>query len=127
MAQFDARYPEGSDYIIVPAMSRDDDPQVLHWLKQQADGGAIIIGVCAGAKVVAAAGLPDGRPATTHWYYLDALRDGHPGIHYVRNRRMVIDQGVATTKGVTASMPMMLTMIEEIPGTATAGTVARES
>src|SRR3546814_19757290 len=39
---------------------------------------------------------------------------------------MVIDQGVATTTGVTASMPMMLTLIEAIAGTEKAGTVARE-
>ena len=70
VAEFDTRHPEGADYVIVPAMSRDDDPAVLQWLRSQAAKGAIIIGVCAGAKVVAAAGLLDGRRATTHWYYL---------------------------------------------------------
>ncbi|CFE04153.1 transcriptional regulator [Bordetella pertussis] len=54
-------------------MSRDDDPAVLAWLREQARKGAIIIGVCAGAKVVAAAGLLDGKRATTHWYYLKEL------------------------------------------------------
>ena len=52
VADFDARHPEGADYVIVPAMSRDDDPAVLQWIKSQAAKGAIIIGVCAGAKVV---------------------------------------------------------------------------
>jgi putative intracellular protease/amidase len=52
-AAFDARTGDGADYVIVPAMSRDDDPAALAWLMSQADKGAIIIGVCAGTKVVA--------------------------------------------------------------------------
>src|SRR5690606_18370661 len=105
LEQFDAREPEGADYVIVPAMSRDDDPTILAWLRSQADKGATIIGVCAGAKVVAAAGLLDGKRATTHWYYLEELLERNPSIRYVPDRRMVIDQGVATTTGITASVP----------------------
>ena len=71
--EFDTRHPDGADYVIVPAMSRDDDPTALRWIKSQATKGAIIIGVCAGAKVVAAAGLLDGKRATTHWYYLNEM------------------------------------------------------
>ncbi|TWH01288.1 Transcriptional regulator containing an amidase domain and an AraC-type DNA-binding HTH domain [Mesorhizobium sp. J18] len=124
--EFDARYPEGADYVIVPAMSRDDDPAVMQWLKKQADKGAMVIGVCAGAKVVAAAGLLDGRRATTHWYYLKELQEEHPGIHYVADRRLVVDERVATTTGITASMPMMLTLIQAIAGQAKAQTVAQD-
>lgn len=126
IAEFDARYPDGADYIIVPAMSRDDDPAALQWIRHQATKGAIIIGVCAGAKVVAAAGLLDGKRATTHWYYLDELRKKHPGIRYVADRRFVVDQGVATTTGITASMPMMLTLIDAIAGRSKAEAVARD-
>jgi transcriptional regulator GlxA family with amidase domain len=116
VAEFDVRHPEGADYVIVPAMSRDDDPAVTRWLKRQAVKGAIIVGVCAGAKVVASAGLLDGKRATTHWYYLKELRREHPAIHYVADRRLVADRGVATTTGITASMPMALTLIEAIAG-----------
>ena len=72
VAAFNARYPEGADYVVVPAMSRDDDPAALSWIGSQAAKGATIIGVCAGAKVVGAAGLLDGKRATTHWYYLQS-------------------------------------------------------
>ena len=126
VAEFDARHPEGADYVIVPAMSRDDDPVVLEWLRSQAAKGTMIIGVCAGAKVVGEAGLLDGKRATTHWYYLKELRDKHPAIHYVANRRLVVDQGVATTTGITASMPIALTLIEAIAGRDKAEAVGRD-
>lgn len=124
VAAFDAEHPDGADYVIVPAMSRDDDPAALEWIRGQAAKGAIVIGVCAGAKVVAAAGLLDGRRATTHWYYLDEMRKKHPAFDYVADRRFVIDGRVATTTGITASMPMMLTLIEAIAGRAKAEAVA---
>jgi putative intracellular protease/amidase len=124
--EFDRQHPEGADYVIVPAMSRDDDPAVLEWLRDQAAAGAMIVGVCAGAKVVAAAGLLDGKRATTHWWFLDELLEDHPSIRYVPDRRMVVDGGVATTTGVTASMPTALTLIEAIGGRERAEEVARD-
>lgn len=126
VAAFDAAHPEGADYVIVPAMSRDDDPAVLAWLDGQAKKGAVIIGVCAGAKVVAAAGLLDGRRATTHWYYLGQMLKRSPTIRYAADRRMVADGNVVTTTGISASMPMMLTLIEAIAGRAKAEAVAHE-
>jgi putative intracellular protease/amidase len=126
VADFDARHSEGADYVIVPAMSRDDDSAALQWIKSQAAKGATIIGVCAGAKVVGKAGLLDGKRGTTHWYYLSKLLDRHPAISYVANRRLVADQGVATTTGITASMPMALTLVEAIAGRDKAQAVARD-
>ena len=126
IAQFDAQHPEGADYVIVPAMSRDDDPAVLEWLQSQAARDATIIGVCAGAKIVGEAQLLDGKRATTHWYFVKELRDKHPAIRYVPDRRLVVDKGVATTTGITASMPIALTLIEAIAGREKAEAVGRE-
>lgn len=126
IADFDTKHPDGADYVIVPAMSRDDDPVALQWIRDQAARGAIVIGVCAGAKVVGNTGLLDGRRATTHWYYLKELRDRHPAINYVADRRMLVDRGVATTTGISASMPMSLTLIAAIAGRDKAEAVARE-
>jgi transcriptional regulator GlxA family with amidase domain len=125
-ADFDAKHPQGADYVIVPAMYRDDDPAVLAWLQDQSKKGAIIIGICAGAKVVAAAGLLDGKRATTHWFYIDEIREKHPALRYVADRRLVVDQGVATTTGISASMPMMLTLVEAIAGREKAEAVASD-
>jgi transcriptional regulator GlxA family with amidase domain len=126
VAEFEARHPEGADYVVVPAMSRDDDPAVLEWLRSQAARGATIIAVCAGAMVVGEAGLLDGKRATTHWYYVKGLRDKHPAMRYVADRRLVVDRGVMTTTGITASMPMSLTLIEAMAGRDKAEAVARD-
>jgi putative intracellular protease/amidase len=124
--QFDARYPEGADFVIVPAMQRPDDATVLTWLRAQSKSGAIIVGVCAGATVVANAGLLDGKRATTHWYFLREMRERHPRIQYVPDRRFIVDGGVATTTGISASMPMAVTLVEAIAGRAKAAETAKE-
>lgn len=126
VAQFDARYPDGADYVVVPAMEPNDDPAALAWIRSQHAKGAQIIGVCAGATVVAAAGLLDARRATTHWYYMKDMLRAQPSIQPVRDRRFVVDGRVATTTGITASMPMMLTLIEAIGGGDKAQAVAGE-
>jgi putative intracellular protease/amidase len=126
IAEFDARHPDGADYVIVPAMSRDDDPVALQWIRSQSAKKAIIIGVCVGAKVVGDAGLLHGKRATTHWYSVKELRGKHPTMRYVEDRRLVVDDGVATTTGITASMPMSLTLIEAIAGRDKARAVGRE-
>jgi len=126
VAAFDARHPDGADYVIVPAMSRDDDPEALQWIRNQSAKKAIIIGVCTGAKVVGDAGLLHGKRATTHWYSIKELRGKHPTMRYVEDRRLVVDDGVATTTGITASMPMSLTLIEAIAGRDKARAVGRD-
>jgi putative intracellular protease/amidase len=124
VAEFEARHPEGADYVIVPAMSRDDDPAALAFIRGQAGKGAIVVAVCAGAKVAASAGLLEGKRGTTHWYYRGRLREIEPTLAYVPDRRFIVDGGVATTTGITASAPMMLTLIEAIAGPAKAREVA---
>jgi transcriptional regulator GlxA family with amidase domain len=126
VAEFDARHPEGADYVIVPAMTRDDDPAALQWIRNQSAKGAIVIGVCAGAKVVGDAGLLHGKRATTHWYSVKEMREKHPTMRYVEDRRLVVDGGVATTTGISASMPMSLTLIEAIAGRDKARAVGRD-
>jgi transcriptional regulator GlxA family with amidase domain len=126
VAEFDDGHPDGADYVIVPAMSRDDDPEVLKWLTGQAAKGALIVGVCAGAKVVAEAGLLDGKRTTTHWYYLKELLAKHPAIRYIADRRIVVDDAVATTTGISASIPVALTLVEAIAGREKAESVGRD-
>src|SRR5512133_3424215 len=125
IADFDTQYPEGADYVIVPAMNRNDDPAALEWIRSQADKGTTIIGVCIGVRVVAETGLLDGKRATTHWYALKGMLDRHPSIQYVPDRRLVADHNVVTTTGISASIPMTLTLSEAIAGREKADAVGR--
>ncbi len=124
LTDFDARHPHGADIVIVPAMHVDDDPRVLGWLQRQADSGALIVGICAGAKVLSRAGLLRHRRFTGHWYDGDALRSDNPAGRYVPDVRYLHDDGVVTTTGVTASLPLALTLVEGIAGSERAAEVA---
>jgi transcriptional regulator GlxA family with amidase domain len=75
---------------------------------------------------LAAAGLLDGRPATTHWAYIDALRKAHPTMRWVPDRRYVAADGISTSTGITASIPVTVALVEAIAGRAKAEQVARD-
>jgi transcriptional regulator GlxA family with amidase domain len=116
IAELQARFPEGVDYVIVPKIEKTAAPAIISWIQHEAKGGAIIVGVCSGVQTVAAAGLLDGRAATGHWYDLDGLRKEHPTMRWVRDRRYVVDRGVVTTTGVSASLPVSLALVVDVDG-----------
>ena len=114
---FDRAHPDGADYVIVPAFHHDESSgPVIDWLKRQAGSHAVVVGICEGAKVLGRAGLLDGRKATTHWYAADSLRSAYPTMRWTPHRRYVIDGGIVTTTGVTASLPVSLALVEAIGG-----------
>lgn len=123
-AAFDRRYPDGADYLIVPAMHDRDHPDVVKFLLGQARKGATIVGICAGVKTVSAAGLLAGKQATTHWYDVEDVRKANPTMTWVRDRRYVADRGLVTTTGVSASLPVSLALVEAIAGRETAAVLA---
>ncbi|GGC86803.1 DJ-1/PfpI family protein [Chelatococcus reniformis] len=123
MSDFDARHPEGADYVVVPAME-PVDPFVAGWIAAQHRKGAKIVGICNGARTLAAAGLLDGRRATAHWNAIPELRQQHPTMQWVRDRRYVSDNGITTSTGISASVPVMLALVEAIGGRPVAERVA---
>jgi transcriptional regulator GlxA family with amidase domain len=125
MRAFDERYPDGADYVVVPALEPRNDRQVLDWIVAQHRKGAKIFSVCAGSLTLAAAGLLDGRPATTHWAYRDALRKAHPTMQWVPDRRYVAANGISTSTGITASIPVTVALVEAIAGRSKAEQLAR--
>lgn len=120
LAAFDRLAPEGADIVIVPAQGKPDSPALAAWLQAQAAKGATIVSICEGARVLAGAGLLDGRRATTHWGALKALEKAHPKTVWVRDRRYVQDGPIISTTGVAASIPVSLALIEAIGGRAAA-------
>ena len=123
---FDDRYPDGADYVVVPAMEPRNNPFVMDWIAAQSRKGARIVSVCAGALTLGAAGLLDGRRATTHWAYVGDLQKAHPSMQWAQDRRYVSDNGITTSTGITASMPTMIALIEAIAGRPKAEQLARD-
>jgi len=126
VAGFEARFPDGADYVIVPALHDPTDVAVRDFIKRQAAGGATIVGICDGTLVLANAGLLDGRRATGHWFAIDGVAKAHPTMRHVRDRRYVADRGVVTTTGISASLPVSLALVEAIAGRVRAEALARE-
>jgi putative intracellular protease/amidase len=124
-AAFDDRYPHGADYVVVPAITDRDNPEVVAWIRAQAAKGATIVAICAGAVTVSEAGLLSGRNATGHWHDVANLRNANPTMRWVRDRRYVADRGVVTTTGVSASVPVSLALVEAIAGRGRAAELAR--
>ena len=123
---FDDRYPDGADYVVVPAMEPRNNQFVMDWIVAQYRKGAKIVSVCAGALTLGAAGLLDGRRATTHWAYVGDLQKAHPSMQWAQDRRYVSDNGITTSTGITASMPTMIALIEAIAGRPKAEQLARD-
>jgi transcriptional regulator GlxA family with amidase domain len=117
LARFDARYPQGADYVIVPAVYEGEDyAPLLTWLREQSRRGATIVGICDGVRTVASAGLLEGRTATTHWRTIDGMERKHRGTQWVRNTRYIAHGKVITTSGVSASIPISIALVEAIGG-----------
>ena len=115
-AQFDAAQPAGADIVIVPAQHHPKSPALIAWIRGQAARGAVIVSICEGARVVAAAGLLDGKRATTHFASLAQLEKAYPKTTWVRDRRWVQDGRLISTTGVSASIPTALALVEAIAG-----------
>ncbi|ETX13399.1 hypothetical protein OCH239_10480 [Roseivivax halodurans JCM 10272] len=117
--------------ILVPGGSGVDallsDEQVLEALRSRiaSEGDARIISVCSGALVLAAAGVLDGRMATTHWSREPDTRR-FPHIEWNLDRIAVSGERVFTSAGVTTGIDLALAIIREDGGHRTALTVARE-
>jgi len=116
LAEFDARYPQGPDVIIVPAFHAADDPQIIRWLREQSAQGAVIVGICDGIWTLAHAGLLDDHMATGHWFSLNRLARQFPSTQWVNDRRYVMDGNIITTTGVSASIPVSLALVAAMGG-----------
>ncbi len=124
--EFDKRHPEGADYIFVPAVENDSDPELLGWIKAQAAKGCTVISICYGAMAVANTGLFDGHRATSHYSNEGFRAKRFPKVKWQKNIRYVADGKVASSAGVSASMPTSIALVEAIAGPAKAAQVARD-
>ncbi|MCX5135599.1 MULTISPECIES: GlxA family transcriptional regulator [unclassified Streptomyces] len=105
--------------------TRNPDPLLVDWLRAHGPGVERLVSVCTGAILLAAAGLLDGRRATTHWAYCDRLARDHPAVEVDPDPIYVRDGHVATSAGVTSGIDLALALVEADLGRATALTIAR--
>ncbi|RBP63621.1 transcriptional regulator GlxA family with amidase domain [Brevibacterium sanguinis] len=92
------------------------DERLLALLRHAASLARRIASVCTGATILAAAGLLDGRRATTHWFYADDLARRFPAVLVDAAPIYVRDGPIATSGGVTAALDLTLAFIEEDHG-----------
>ena len=106
-----------ADILLVPggfgARKLTHDTMLLAWLRALDQTTSLTASVCTGAFLLAAAGLLQGRRATTHWAFLEQL--GEHGVTCVRER-VVRDGKYATAAGVAAGIDLGLSLALELHG-----------
>jgi cyclohexyl-isocyanide hydratase len=90
-----------------------DDEEVLAWIRDQAAGARCVLSVCTGALICGAAGLLEGRRATTHWASMHLLPlFGATAVH----ERVVADGNIVFAAGVTAGIDGALRVAADLRG-----------
>ncbi|QUF05181.1 helix-turn-helix domain-containing protein [Actinosynnema pretiosum subsp. pretiosum] len=119
---------ERADTLIVP--NRPDpeappSPAVLEVVRRAADRGARLVSFCTGAFTLAAAGVLDGRPATTHWRWTGLFAARWPGVLLRPDVLFVDDGDVLTSAGSAAALDLGLHLIRRDHGAEVANAVSR--
>ncbi|WKU47863.1 GlxA family transcriptional regulator [Streptomyces sp. VNUA116] len=105
--------------------TRTPDPRLVTWLCEHAPRAERVVSVCTGSFLLAAAGLLEGRRATTHWAFCAALAARFPSVRVEPDPIYVRDGNVVTSAGVTAGIDLALALVEDDLGREPALAVAR--
>ncbi len=117
-----------ADTVIVPGVpdvSGEVDPEVVAALRTAGRRGARVVSICSGAFALAAAGLLDGRRATTHWQYAERLHRRYPLIQVDPDVLYIDDHNVLTSAGSAAGLDLCLHLVRKDFGASIANAVAR--
>ena len=101
------------------------DPALLAFVRSGGGTGRRVSSVCSGAYVLAAAGLLDGRRATTHWSRAEDFARRFPAVRLDADRIWICDGDTWTSAGITAGIDLALAMIEADLGEAVARRTAQ--
>jgi putative intracellular protease/amidase len=129
LGDVDAGTAPEPDVVVIPAVvspAGSKERPLREWLARRAGRGAHLLGVCAGSRLLAAAGLLDGYRATSHWSRLKGLQRSRPQVDWVRGQRYVQDGKITTTAGVTSGVFGALRLVQQLAGAAEAQRVGRE-
>ncbi|MEV0619102.1 transcriptional regulator FtrA [Nonomuraea sp. NPDC050404] len=117
-----------ADTVIVPGVSDVGGPvpePLVTALRVAHARGARMVSICSGAFALAAAGLLDGRPATTHWRYAALLQERFPAVLVNPSVLYVDDGDVLTSAGSAAGLDLLIHLVRRDHGPNVANTVAR--
>jgi transcriptional regulator GlxA family with amidase domain len=118
-----------ADLVVVsswPALEAEPPDELLDALRRAYDRGAIVTSHCTGAFALAAAGLLDGRRATTHWRWVDAIAQRFPDVKLVPEVLYVDEGRIVTGAGVAAGVDLCLYLLRREYGATVATAVARD-
>jgi transcriptional regulator GlxA family with amidase domain len=110
------------DLVFVPTtgLSVDDvverNAPIVPWLKRRSGRGVAVASVCSGVGLVAAAGLLDGRRATTHWGLAERFREKYPRVKWMPELMVTEDHGFYCGGGVNASLDLSIYLVERFCG-----------
>ncbi|WP_194835769.1 GlxA family transcriptional regulator [Nocardia sp. XZ_19_369] len=126
----DSSILDTADTVVLPAcdirMTLDGTlPQPVRDALARIRPGARLVAICAGSFIAAAAGLLDGRPATTHWRQADLFRRTFPRVRLDPDVLYVDDDDVLTSAGAAAGIDVCLHLVRRDHGSAVANSVAR--
>lgn len=107
------------------ARARVDDEEHLAWLRSVRAEVPVLVSVCTGSLVYAAAGLLSGREATTHWAALERLAELDSSVTVRGDERFVDEGDVVTSAGVSAGVDMALHLVARFAGQQRAQQVRR--
>lgn len=99
---------------------------MLAFLRRAPEISRRVAATCVGAFTLAEAGLLDGKQATTHWEYTRELQRRYPKVKVQEDRIFVIDGPIWTSAGMTATMDLVLAMVERDIDPGLARTVAKK-
>lgn len=119
----------GADILVVPGgigTRRElHSAAMLDFLRVQSGTAEIILSVCTGSLLLGAAGLLNGRSATTHWAAMDELRTIATGAEILPDSRIVDNGPLITSAGVSAGIDAALYVVSRLLGEAQANAAAR--
>ncbi|NVN53719.1 helix-turn-helix domain-containing protein [Mycolicibacterium hippocampi] len=117
-----------ADTVVIPSVSdvaQPISPELVSAIRAADSRGARLVSICSGAFALAAAGVLDGRSATTHWIYVDLLRERYPAIT-IDPAPLYVDNGrVLTSAGCAAGLDLCLHIVRSDHGARVANDVAR--
>lgn len=115
--------------IIPPSLTQTPSPELLERyrqnLRQWHRDGALLVSVCVGVFFIAASGLLDGRPATTHWNFAQSLAERFPAVKVEANLPLLDDGDIITSAGLMAWTDLGLRLVERYLGETLAAETAR--